>query len=117
MGDALMSLNPLERLPDEWKTSVVRVVAGGRDRDGRWQAGERSEVDDCLLVPATTGEHTDYSSVVTAEAILYAPASSEWASSDTVETPRGSVLPGTWNIDGDPVRWPFGWQINLVRGA
>ncbi|RTE48824.1 hypothetical protein [Actinobaculum sp. 352] len=105
----------LQALPQAWKTSVTRVTGAGRDVRGNKTPGVKSAVDGCLLAPNTTEEERSLSDVTTTRATLYAPVDSTWATGDQVITPAESVLPGRWDVDGDPIRWPAGWRINLIR--
>lgn len=109
-------MNPLEALPDDWKITVTRVTAGGRGADGRWVEGQRTTIEGCVFGSGELTEDGRFSSLPAGEGVLYAPAASEWTDKDSVITPPGSPIPGTWNVVGDPVRWPYGWQIRLQKG-
>ncbi|WP_054953089.1 hypothetical protein [Flaviflexus massiliensis] len=114
--------DPLGLIPDEWKTDVVRVVDGGRDSSGNWVEGITVTVSDCVIAPGTTIEDGRFSDITTSTIRLFAPldeaaydppGGAGWSSGDTVITPETSMIPGRWQVDGKPVRWPAGWEIKL----
>lgn len=110
---------PLEALPDEWKTTAVLHVSGGRDRYGNHTEGTDVQIPGFLIAGKQTGEGTDYATVSTDKATGFAPRNITPApkQSDEITTPAGSTLPGRWQIDGQPVAWPGGYAMNLRRIA
>lgn len=116
--------DPMSMLPEDWKTEVTRVAGGGRNRDGNWVDGTEVQVKGCVLSPGVIEEDGKFSDVTSSEARLFAPLDAEyyepstfasWTSGDTVVTPAGSLIPGTWQVAGEPVRWPGGWEIRISK--
>jgi hypothetical protein len=111
-----MTMQALEALPEAWKFTAQRLYGGGKDRWGDPIPESAEDVPGCLLAPALSEDSEgDFSAFVTSEAILYAPLSATFTSTDRVRTPAESPLPGTWNVNGNPVRWPAGWAVPLLR--
>lgn len=112
----MTSPDPLSALPADWSTTATRIPKATRGPDGNFRpAGPPQEIEGFFIAPVRTAETGDYSTVSTDRAIGYAPARYEFTNDDEITTPDGSVLPGRWSVDGTPVRWPAGWQINLAR--
>lgn len=114
--------DPMSLISDDWKTDVIRVIEGGRDSAGNWVEGISVRVRDCVISPGVTSEDGRFSEITTTTVRLFAPvdeaaydpaAYAAWSSGDTVITPATSMIPGRWQVDGKPVRWPAGWEIKL----
>ena len=109
-----MTFPPLKNLK-RWTTTVTVIKTGGRDDDGDVLESTSYSQSDCLVALRSTNDPVDRSSVNTAEAILYAPVDADIDSTDRIEVPEGSFLPGTWAVDGHVMHWPFGVEVPLRR--
>lgn len=109
-----MTFPPLARLK-KWLTPVTVITTGGRDDNGDILPDTSYVQEDCLISLRTTSDPTDRSSVNTGEAVLYAPLSISISTTDRIEVPEGGYLPGLWAVDGQPMRWPLGYEIPLRK--
>lgn len=105
----------LDSFPSTWRTTVTVKSGGGRDKYGDPLPSTIREIPGCLLAPRSSSEPNYQSAYVEGAAVLYTPSGSGITSTDQVITPEGSVLQGTWSVNGDPIRWPWGEEIQLRK--
>lgn len=107
--------DPLAALPSHWKITVTIIRGGGLDDDGEPLRATETPLPGCLVAPATLEDPLDRSQLVSGEAVLYTPRGSDIRSTDRIRTPDDSIVPGLWAVNGAPVAWPLGVQVNLTR--
>lgn len=107
----------IERLPASWKTDVVLISGGGRDDDGNIISSTETTLTGCLIAPRRTEDPVDRSEIVVGEAVLFVPlgATASIPSSARIRVPQGAALPGLWSVDGQAVRWPYGFEVPLRK--
>lgn len=106
---------PLDLLPPQWRFNVV-VSSGQRDKYGNRDGPDQDRtVAGCTLGPTSNDEAGNISDVVAVRATLYAPPGTAISSTDRVRTPIGSPIPALWAVDGEPIHWPLGTAIPLLK--
>lgn len=110
----MIGFDPLEQLPTEWTCVAQRVPGQTRGPDGNMLPGQAPhDVEGFLIAPTGVGETAEFASYSTNRTRGYAPARYEFTDKDVIITPASSVMPGRWAVDGTPIRWPFGWELQL----
>ncbi|MFF5793683.1 hypothetical protein ACFY5D_16680 [Paeniglutamicibacter sp. NPDC012692] len=107
--------NVLSSFPDSWKVTITVLSGGGDDKFGNPLPTTSREVTGCLLSPRATSESNNQSDYVQGEAILYAPTGTAFRSTDKIQTPEGAPIRGMWAVNGDPVNWPLGVEVQLRK--
>lgn len=104
-------------LLDQYRTTVVVLRGGGRDNRGNPLPTEDHVVEECLPARRSTEEPIDRSDLTRAEGVLYRRRLDfDFHSSDRVRIPEGTWLtPGVWAVEGEPSRWPAGWEVPLRK--
>lgn len=103
--------------PEDWATDAVVLRGGGRDPRGNPKPETRLPVSDLLVGWRATSDPVDRSEQTSDYAVAYDTAGEiDWKADDRVIIPDTFSGPrGTWQIDGQPKRWPLGWELPLRR--
>lgn len=110
-------MNPLDFLPDEWRTDVVVLRGGGRDpKTSNPLPVIEIPVTGCFVWGRSTSDPVDRSDLATTTAVLYREPGFEFRPSDRIRVPASAAMPGMWQVDGRPTLWPFCWEVPL-KGA
>lgn len=102
---------------DEHRTTVVVLRGGGRDNRGNPKPVERLTVTECLPAARATEDPVDRGDLTQSAGVLYRRRLDfDFLDTDKVEIPEGTWLSaGVWAVDGDPKRWPSGWEVPLRK--
>lgn len=105
----------LESLPNDWKVTVTVETGGGRDDWGNPVEGVSTEVEGCLLAPKMVTDENNMTSYADGQAVLHMPKGTVIGPSSKVVTPQGSVVAGSWSVNGEPMFWPHGVEVHLEK--
>jgi len=106
----------VQHFPAEWLTEVVVLRGGGRDREGNPLPVEEIPLADCLVGSRSTENPVDRADLTRTEGILYRDLGFNFRHTDRIRIPDGTWLAaGEWAVDGDPKRWPMGWEVPLRK--
>ncbi len=107
----------VSRFPASWKTDVTVLRGGGYDEYGNPLPVTEIPLSGCLAAPRSTADPIDRSDLTEATAVLYRDHDAEFDfhSTDKVRFPETALLRGTWKVDGEPSRWPFGVEVPLRK--
>lgn len=106
----------VSRFPAAWRTDVTVLRGGGKDPKGNPLPVTEITVTDCILGARSTSDPVDHSEVVSSTAVLYRDPGFTFLPADRIRVPVGARMAGTWQVDGRPGEWPYGWEIGLVMG-
>lgn len=103
--------------PDGWKTSVTVKRGGAKDRKGVAQPETQFSAGPVLVGWRATADPVDRADLTTDTAVLYDMTGTvTYEPSDRVVIPDDYPGPtGTWQVDGTPKRWPFGYEVPLRK--
>lgn len=105
-------------IPGSWRTDVVVVRSGGRDKRGIPLPSEEFHRPGVLVAPRATSDPVDRSDVTSSTAVLYdTDVSFRYLSTDRVRVPDGARMAGEWMVDGRPGEWPAGTELGLRLGG
>jgi len=98
-------------------TTVVVLRGGGRDHRGNPKPVEEIDLPGCLPAARATEDPTDRADLTRSQGVLYRRSLDfDFHSTDRIRIPEGTWLTaGEWAVDGDPKRWPSGWEVPLRR--
>lgn len=107
----------MSALPGEWLTSVVQRRGGGRDSRGNPKTETERSVGPVAVGWRTSSDPVDRAELTTDSAVLYDQSgTTDWEGSDRVVIPADYPGPtGTWQVEGQPKRWPLGYECALRR--
>ena len=111
-------MRSVAHFPAEWLVEVVALRGGGRDSRGNPLPVEEVPVADCLVGSRATMDPLSRGDLTTADGILYRDLEPgvEFFSTDRIRVPEGAWLAaGVWAVDGEPKRWPLGWEVPLRK--
>lgn len=111
-------MRSVAHFPAEWLTDVTVVRGGGRDSRGNPLPTTELPVTDCLVGARATMDPLSRGDLTTADGILYRDLEPgvEFRPTDQVRVPEGAWLAaGVWAVDGEPKRWPLGWEVPLRK--
>lgn len=104
---------------DGWTTPVTVHRGGGRDARGNPKPETLIPVPFLLIGWRSTSDPIDRGEVTSDFAIAYDEADQlDWNGADRIEIQADYAGPvGMWQVDGQPKRWPLGWEIPLRKAA
>ena len=109
-------MNILKRFPKSWRTDVVVIRSGGRDKKGNPLPAQEIPRPSVLVAPRATAEPVVRSDVTSSTAVLYDDDTSfAYLSTDRIRIPAGARMAGEWSVEGRPGEWPPGTEVGLVR--
>ena len=105
------------RFPAEWRVTVTVRRSGGRDPRGNPLPETTHEVEDCLVsTQSSVEEPQSRSEAPDTSAYVYAPAGSDFISTDRIEVPPGPFWPsGSFQVSGEPDKGPLGVRVPMRR--
>lgn len=107
----------VSRFPADWKCTVL-VHRSGRDAKGNPLPETTHEVTECLVGGRATTDPVDRADIPSDTVILYAddPAA-DIREGDLITVPAGPRPSGKFRVDGSPVPWPLGLEVQMKKGA
>lgn len=103
--------------PADWLCTVT-VRRSGRDAKGNPLPETTHEVPDCLVGGRATTDPLDRADIPSDTVMLYVDDSAaDIAAGDLITVPPGPRPSGKFRVDGSPVPWPLGLEVQLKKGA
>jgi len=102
-------------LLDKFRFTAVLLSGGGRDDRGNPLPVIESEIPGCLLAPTPKSELDNLTENSDTTATLYFKQRITIPKNARIRTPEGSPIPGIFAVDGDPIYWPLGVEVNLRK--
>ena len=102
-------------LLDRFRFTATLLTGGGRDSRGNPLPTFETEIPGCLLTPDPKSEFDNLTEKSDTTASLHFKEHITVPKNARIRTPQGSPIPGEWAVDGDPVYWPLGAEVNLRK--
>lgn len=102
-------------LLDRFRFTATLLTGGGRDSRGNPLPVVETEIPGCLLSPDPKSEFDNLTEKSDTTATLYFKERITVPKNARIHTPNGAPITGTWAVDGDPVYWPLGVEVNLRK--
>lgn len=109
--------SPVRMFPKSWKTDVVVLRGGGRDKYDNPLPTSEIVREGVLIAPRSTAEMEDFSEVESNRVALYDDNADgfRYVSTDRVRVPDGARMAGDWRVVGRTQEWPMGNEVVLER--
>lgn len=104
-------------LLDRFRFTATLLTGGGKDDRGNNLPSTALPITGCLLNPQPKSELDNLSESSETLAVLYFNHRLAIPKNARIITPFESSMPGTWAVDGDPVYWPLGTEVNLRKDS
>lgn len=102
-------------LLDRFRFTATLLSGGGRDDWNNPLPVVETEIPGCLLTPDPKSEIDNRSEESDTTATLHFKGQITVPKNARIRTPIGAPIAGTWAVDGDPVYWPLGVEVNLRK--
>lgn len=100
---------------DRFRFTATLITGGGQDEFFENLPTTETPIPGCLLSPKPKSEFDSLNEKSETYATLFFKAPIDIPKDAQIRTPANSPVEALWMVDGDPIYWPLGVEVNLRK--